>query len=281
MNNKKDVADLGMEIHAVSSASKPIAGWTMRDAIQECRECCGGHGFLKIAGIGDIRNDHDANLTYEGENHVLIQQTTNWLLKFLPAIENKEKITTPMGSADFLTNYYDILNNANFDARTFEEVSTPQNIFKAYHWLICYLLKRTAMKLDQNKKRGLDEFTAKSNSQVYNGKQLAIAFIQNFMLKVYFDEIQKCEDMVMKQSLLNMFSLYGLWSLEKHLPVLYQGGFCSGEAPTTLIQESVLVLCKSLKNDAIALIDAIAPPDFILNSVLGASDGQVGICKYF
>lgn len=38
---------LGVEIHAVSSCTKPIAAWTTRDAIQECREACGGHGYLK------------------------------------------------------------------------------------------------------------------------------------------------------------------------------------------------------------------------------------------
>jgi acyl-CoA oxidase len=40
-------ADLGMEIHVLSSAGKPIAGWIARDAIQDCREACGGHGYLK------------------------------------------------------------------------------------------------------------------------------------------------------------------------------------------------------------------------------------------
>jgi alkylation response protein AidB-like acyl-CoA dehydrogenase len=40
-------ADLGMEIHVISSAGKPIAGWIARDAIQDCREACGGHGYLR------------------------------------------------------------------------------------------------------------------------------------------------------------------------------------------------------------------------------------------
>lgn len=37
----------GAEIHALSSATKPLCAWTGRDAIQDCRESCGGHGYLK------------------------------------------------------------------------------------------------------------------------------------------------------------------------------------------------------------------------------------------
>lgn len=45
--NKDSLSDRGMELHVVSSACKPVAGWLFRDAIQECREACGGHGYLK------------------------------------------------------------------------------------------------------------------------------------------------------------------------------------------------------------------------------------------
>jgi len=45
--NENSIADLGMEIHALSSATKPLCSWISRDMIQDCRESCGGHGYLK------------------------------------------------------------------------------------------------------------------------------------------------------------------------------------------------------------------------------------------
>lgn len=36
-----------MEMHGLSSAAKPYCTWTVQQAIQDCREACGGHGYLK------------------------------------------------------------------------------------------------------------------------------------------------------------------------------------------------------------------------------------------
>lgn len=50
---------------------------------------------------GDLRNENDANCTYEGENNILIQQASNFLIntraKGFSAFEGK----SPLESADF------------------------------------------------------------------------------------------------------------------------------------------------------------------------------------
>ena len=51
MLKSTDAANKGLEIHVISSSSKPFTAWITRDGIQVCREACGGHGYLQ--GIFD------------------------------------------------------------------------------------------------------------------------------------------------------------------------------------------------------------------------------------
>jgi acyl-CoA oxidase len=81
-------------------------------------------------------------------------------------------------------------------------------------------------------------------------------------------------DMSLKPALERIFYLASLHFLDKHLVIFYQGGYFINEQPVALIRESIIELCSEMKNDAIALIDAIAPPDFVLNSSLGSSTGD-------
>ena len=53
------------------------------------------------------------------------------------------------------------------------------------------------------------------------------------------------------------------------------------DAVTEDLQRHVLRLCATLRPDAVALVDAVAPPDFCLKSVLGSSDGEVSRTKNY
>ncbi|XP_053796389.1 peroxisomal acyl-coenzyme A oxidase 3 isoform X1 [Vidua chalybeata] len=268
-------ADLGREIHALSAASKSLASWTAQQAAQECREACGGHGYLAMNRLGEIRNDNDPNCTYEGDNNVLLQQTSNYLMSWMNCIRDKAPFESPLGTINFLQDYHHILG-WKFTAISVEDCMDSSVPLAAYKWLVCYLLQESYLKMNKEKQAGRSDFEAKNNCQVYYCRSLALAFIEQTALQRYHDYTHDPGVPAALQPVLrDLSALYGLWSLSKHLAVLYQGGYASGEQPGKFIQDAILELCYRLKDDAVALVDVFAPSDFILNSTIGKASGEL------
>ncbi|XP_051897352.1 LOW QUALITY PROTEIN: peroxisomal acyl-coenzyme A oxidase 3 [Pristis pectinata] len=272
--SKKQV-ELAGEIHALSCASKPLSSWTAQQGIQESREACGGHGYLAINRLGDTRNDNDVTSTVEGDNNVILQQTSNYLLSWLKTKQQDHVvITSPLQSVDFLEDFNIILSQ-KFTS-TAAECLDSSVALAAYKWLVCYLLRESYVKLDDEKNSGKSDFECRNNCQVYYCRSLAIAFIEHNVLQKFHDFTHSSSTPVNLQPVLKrLASLYGLWALTKHTAVLYQGGYFSGDQPARSLQNSVLNLCTQLKDDSVALVDVLAPSDFVLNSPIGKADGEI------
>ncbi|KAL1379947.1 hypothetical protein pipiens_014546 [Culex pipiens pipiens] len=269
------VEHVGMEIHALSSAAKAICTWAARDGIQESREACGGHGFLKLSTLGDLRGDNDPNCTYEGENNVLIQQTSNWLLNVRSSGYENFKVASPLGSAQFLKDY---ANHNNFRAswKTPSEATDINVIMEALNWLVAYLLDTTAQKVANLKKQGKSSFTARNESQSFYARTLSMTYGERVIMFAAMKFLRYLEDGPEKVALTRLVSLFGANVVIKHVGVFYQGGYFAKTANALeLLQQGVLDLLPLITVDSVALIDAIAPPDFVLNSPLGMSDGEV------
>lgn len=52
---------------------KSYSTWSTRDILQECREACGGKGYLSENRIDALKNDTEIYTTFEGDNTVLMQ----------------------------------------------------------------------------------------------------------------------------------------------------------------------------------------------------------------
>lgn len=68
------------DLHGISSAIKPKSGWFATETIKECRQMLGGHGYSSFSKLAVLYNDNDINNTWEGDNNVLIQQATKYVL---------------------------------------------------------------------------------------------------------------------------------------------------------------------------------------------------------
>lgn len=77
---------------------------------------------MKVSQLGTLRNDNDANCTYEGENNVLIQQASNWLLNVRRKGYETFKTVSPLNTAAFLADF-DTLIRTKFNWTTPDQVS--------------------------------------------------------------------------------------------------------------------------------------------------------------
>ncbi|KHJ89041.1 Acyl-CoA oxidase [Oesophagostomum dentatum] len=259
----EELAEFAKEIHALSSAAKPVATWFGVQALDQARQACGGHGFLQSSRLNELRDSFDPSQTFEGENHMILQQTSNILLEW----SRKQGGPGPMKTFEMLKTK---------EPMKFKEFGNDiiEDVLKAYRWLIVYYLNETKNAFDEQvRENANDIFDARNNTQVHRAQMLGIAYAEHTAIQWAVDTYKEIEDMQIRQVLLRMPALYGLYSLEKHLASFYIGNYCYGEAFGEGIHHAVRRLEADLLPDAATLVDAIAPPDFVLNSALGVSTG--------
>lgn len=75
-----DAVESLKETHATSAGLKAYCTWYAIEAIEQCRQCCGGHGYSSYAGFSSMYNDYAVQCSWEGDNTVLSLQTGRYLL---------------------------------------------------------------------------------------------------------------------------------------------------------------------------------------------------------
>jgi acyl-CoA oxidase len=68
------------ELESRAAGTKALGTWHATATIQECREACGGAGYLAINRFAALKADTDVFTTFEGDNHVLLQLVAKGLL---------------------------------------------------------------------------------------------------------------------------------------------------------------------------------------------------------
>jgi acyl-CoA oxidase len=68
------------ELESRAAGTKALGTWHATRTIQECREACGGAGYLAENRFTALKADTDVFTTFEGDNHVLLQLVAKGLL---------------------------------------------------------------------------------------------------------------------------------------------------------------------------------------------------------
>ena len=81
------------ELESRAAGTKALGTWHATRTIQECREACGGAGYLAVNRFAALKADTDVFTTFEGDNHVLLQLVAKGLLTdYASAFEDVDQL---------------------------------------------------------------------------------------------------------------------------------------------------------------------------------------------
>eukprot|EP01114_Cavostelium_apophysatum_P005224 TRINITY_DN1598_c0_g1_i4.p1 TRINITY_DN1598_c0_g1~~TRINITY_DN1598_c0_g1_i4.p1 ORF type:complete len:722 (-),score=135.85 TRINITY_DN1598_c0_g1_i4:45-2210(-) len=263
--------DLSAELHAIVSAAKPIAGWIARDYIQASRECCGGHGYSAYNRLGVARADHEPNLTYEGDNFVLIQQTSRYLIDQYQRKLSGKRMNDPLNTvAPWLD---ENLLESKSAATSTADFFNSDVYLRTMLYRIALSVHNAAQVLQESLGEGKSSFEAWNDVQVFYLHNAAKAYIEWIIVRHFVRTIENLESAPIKTALKDLAALLALTRIENDLSNCRENEHLSA-AQVQLLRRAILELCKKVKVNAVALVDAIAPPDELLFSPIGKSNGN-------
>ncbi|GGK89974.1 acyl-CoA oxidase [Curtobacterium luteum] len=93
-SGREDTPQRREDLETQAAAFKAMSTWSALDTLQECREACGGAGFLAENRLTGLRADLDVYVTFEGDNTVLLQLVGKRLLTDFRARAPKDAAAT-------------------------------------------------------------------------------------------------------------------------------------------------------------------------------------------
>ena len=259
------------EIEALAAGMKSYSTWSTRDILQECREACGGKGYLSENRIDALKNDTEIYTTFEGDNTVLMQLVAkNRLSEFRKAFGE-------MGSLGIINYVYENAKTALTEKNPIATRKTDEeHLLDGEFHLQAFIhrektiLASAARRIKKLVDGGLEPYDA-FNVVQHQMIDVAQAYLERVVLEQFQLAIQSIEDTKTKGILTKLNQLYALAQLEKNRAWYLEDGYMEA-VKTKAIRKLVNQLCWDIRPDAVALVNAFDIPE----SCLGAPIAVLG-----
>ncbi len=251
------------EIEALAAGLKSFATWNATATLQECRECCGGKGYLSENRIDRLKNDSEIYTTFEGDNTVLMQLVAkSRLTEFKQEFGNMGL----MGIVGYVTDQATTsLSEKNpFITRSTDETHLLDFEFhlNAFRYREKDILASSAKRLRKHISGGMDSFDAFNVSQ-HHLVQVAFAHVERVILEQFILQVARTTDEGCKAILTKLCQLFALSQMEKNKGWYLESGYME-PAKTKAIRKLVNQLCWDIRKEAVPLVDAFRIPEVCL-----------------
>jgi acyl-CoA oxidase len=276
-------------LETMAAGLKAVATWHATEAIQTCREACGGAGYLSENRLTELKADTDVFTTFEGDNTVLLQLVAKGLLtNFRDEFGSMDTLGMVRYVADQVVGAVLERTAARSVAQWIADMmpgsEEQANIMdRRYHlsllsWREKHVIDAAARRLKKLVSADGDAFTA------FNAVQdhlllAARAHVDRVVLEDFVAAIDSCQDTGVKALLNKVCDLHVMALLERERAWFLEHGQLSAARAKAVIT-NVNRLCRELRPHARLLVDGFGIPEELLPPLVSlpplAGEGQGG-----
>lgn len=263
---KKNDFKLMKEIHCILSCLKAHYTDKTLDYLKTIRECCGGLGFSQYSGIPNLIEIGAPNVTLEGENSVMYQQTARTLLKSTASILRGKQLT---GSFAYIN---DIMAFHGRKLKKFDPEHMDQllSILQAHS---LYNISRVGKYMQSDQSIGFEE---KWNKH-YQADLVKVAHAHAVYLTassfVNALKERKISDSL-KKHLTVLCKIHLAHSIITYADGAILGGYIKGKH-LSQIEEFMYDKIEEIRPQLLNLVEAVGYPDGAIGSIIGSTEGDI------
>ena len=270
---QKQVDDDGTEtrkIETLAAGLKAKASWHSTKTIQECREACGGKGYLVENQFSTLKADSDIFTTFEGDNTVLLQLVAKGILtEFKESFHNDGSMAVVkflLRKANYKIAEYDLIKKRNTD---YGHLTSFEFLKESFD----YRYEKTLIKLSERMRkylrRKIGQYQAFLKTQVHM-IDLAHAFIDRVTLSSFHKKIVDSPD-ELKPILSRMYQLYALDNIYQNRGWFLENDYMEG-SKTKAIRKVRTKLIQELRPDVEALVDSFDIPNELVKAPIALKE---------
>jgi acyl-CoA oxidase len=265
-SGRTDTSQEREDLETLAAALKPLSTWHALDTIQECREACGGAGFLAENRLVGLHQDLDVYVTFEGDNNVLLQLVGKRLLSdYAKQFKGKDAAALARFAVGEtagrvfhgagLRQFGQTVSDFGSTARSVERGLRGQQQLDLLAGRVQRMVADVAARLRPAAKLPAAEAAALFNQHQAELIEAARAHGELLQWEAFTDAIGRIDDPGTKTVLTWVRDLFGLSLIEKHLAWYLLNGRLSVQRAQT-VSRYIDRLCARLRPHAQDLVDA-------------------------
>jgi len=260
-----DSEDARRQIETDAAGLKAMATWHCTETIQECREACGGKGYLSENRFADLKADTDIFTTFEGDNTVLMQLVAKGILTEFKHSFHEEGFRAVMRYLGKRIGNRISENNPYSSRNTSLDHLLDLDFYReALRYRRDKILITLSTRMQDYLKKRMTPYEAFLRCQVHM-VSLAKAYVEYKTLKSFYKAIERNTNPAEKKVLQKVHSLFALTVIESDKGWFLENDYMEG-SKTKAIRRVINKLCRELRPELNGLLDSFGIPEELLGA---------------